>query len=752
MTSTKRKRRRVRGRPKRKIERSAKSVGAGIPDDASGEILGKRIIVYGEREDPYKRQRWRIPGGSLVTSDPAEVFRARVEPFSLDSIVSAAAVITRMRGCDENGFVKRLHDAGETRATFHPSIVRRVVTQAIVERELPDMADRTITATEFRRAERVLMDIGAAADRLPEDADPLDIWAALMRIVQHYTHDQLGYGTYVRELWLNRQVVARALERGVDLEDAYRTKLGLTYSELAVLSFAAYAEVIGEDSTGVLDRDGWGVGEALAIAPDTVRAFFDAAGLDYCGFKQWATDPNVVEEGFEAYALSPVVRWPLIMRSDGRYVAPVARDLLERPTRGFAIDVQQVVQSPEESEVVKRVMSSTYEDYVGALLRAALPQATIHRGRDVLPSDRLNCDFVCVEGKLVTLVEVKAVHIRLKADMTKEFDLLRVEFEGKGIGKGLAQLSESARAIRGGVPSLAKNSVLTGLLVVRGEQVLLNSQEVRSLIEELAAAEVECRFPVKYQVLNDEGLIVLGRIAAAEGGLGKAVRKKLDDSTDLQKDFEDFAAERLNAESPRRPSVRSIGPRCGRCSRSSESRRSRAVLSHAETSGPITQRSSREAVHSGMSIPERAIASRARPVTQAYTSRYSEAEPGGAGMRTTKDYPETVGETELLAGGLPETVKEGNRMLPAWLTERMMTDTWSFGLLTGTGHLICISHISAISQDEAGDLWLDVELLEGDSLPGTTPQSLPRLFSPTSRTTASVAVRHIVAAFELADT
>ena len=553
MSSKKRKRRRTRGRPGRRSERSARSVGAGIPADASGEILGKHIIVYGEREDPFKRQRWRIPGGSLVTSDPAEVFRARVELFSLDSIVNAAATITRMRGRDESGFVEMLHDAGDTQATFHPSIVRRVVTRAIVERELPDTAKRTITAAEFRSAEEVLMDIGASADRLPDDADPLDIWSALMRIVQHYTHDQLGYGTYVRELWLNRQVVARASERGVDFEDAYRRKFGLTYSELAVLSFAAYAEVISEESTGVLDRDGWDLGEALSMDPDTINAFFDDTSLDYCGFKQWATNPNVVEEGFEAYALSPVVRWPLITRSDGRYVAPVARDLLERPTRGFPIGVRQAVQSPQEYEVVKQVMSSTYEDYVEALLRAALPQATIHRGCDVLPSKRLNCDFVCVEGKLVTLVEVKAVHISLKTDMTKDLDLLRVEFKEKGIGKGLAQLAESARAIRDKATGFAKNSILTGLLVVRGEQVFLNSPEVRSLIEDLAAAEVECRFPVKYQVLNDEGLTVLGRIGAAEGGLGKTVRKKLDNSTDLQKDFEDFADQRLSADSPPPP-------------------------------------------------------------------------------------------------------------------------------------------------------------------------------------------------------
>ena len=121
-------------------------------------------------------------------------------------------------------------------------------------------------------------------------------------------------------------------------------------------------------------------------------------------------------------------------------------------------------------------------------------------------------------------------------------------------------------------------------------------------------------------------------------------------------------------------------------------------------------------------------------------------------MRTTRDYSEVVSESEMMSGCLPENVKEGNRMLPAWLTERMMTDTWFFGLLTDSGHLICISRIDAISRDEAGDLWLDVELLEEDPSAENTQEPIVRLFSPTSRTTASVAVRHIVAAFELADT
>ena len=308
---------------------------------------------------------------------------------------------------------------------------------------------------------------------------------------------------------------------------------------------------MADESTGVLDRQTWlTTTSPLAIDPKAVSAFFDAAGLNYRGVKQWAGHPDVVEAGFEPYALSPLVRWPLIQRGDGLYVAPVARDILYRPTRGFPIDVRQVVTSEAEGDVVKQTMGSTYEDYVEQLLRSALPQASIHRGTDVLPGDRLNCDFVCVEGRLVTLIETKAVHIRLKADMTKDFGLLRQELVDKGIGKGLAQLGESGRAIRDRVTPFPKNAILTGLLVVAGEQVFMNSQPMRSLLEDLAAVEAGRGVFIKYQIVNDGGLDLLTRAAAAGRGLGALLREKSANPAECQEDFEDFATRRLGDDSP----------------------------------------------------------------------------------------------------------------------------------------------------------------------------------------------------------
>ena len=61
-------------------------------------------------------------------------------------------------------------------------------------------------------------------------------------------------------------------------------------------------------------------------------------------------------------------------------------------------------------------------------------------------------------------------------------------------------------------------------------------------MEELASAETGHRFPVKYQIANDEGLARLMCQAAAREGLGTLLCKKLEHSAEFEEDFEDFAA------------------------------------------------------------------------------------------------------------------------------------------------------------------------------------------------------------------
>jgi hypothetical protein len=94
------------------------------------------------------------------------------------------------------------------------------------------------------------------------------------------------------------------------------------------------------------------------------------------------------------------------------------------------------------------------------------------------------------------------------------------------------------------------------------------------------------------------------------------------------------------------------------------------------------------------------------------------------------------------------------QLLPAWFVPRMMTDVWSFALLTANRQAILIDHINRISQAADGGLWLDVQLLDsaGGWEENLRQMGLHIITAPTTRTSASVNAAHIVAAFEIADT
>ena len=89
---------------------------------------------------------------------------------------------------------------------------------------------------------------------------------------------------------------------------------------------------------------------------------------------------------------------------------------------------------------------------------------------------------------------------------------------------------------------------------------------------------------------------------------------------------------------------------------------------------------------------------------------------------------------------------------PPWFVERMMTDTWFFGLLLTTGAVAVVESITAI-HEYAGIVWIDVQMAEkGQGEYSLKSDIGPLLFAPTSRTTASFRADAIVGAVELADT
>ena len=100
-----------------------------------------------------------------------------------------------------------------------------------------------------------------------------------------------------------------------------------------------------------------------------------------------------------------------------------------------------------------------------------------------------------------------------------------------------------------------------------------------------------------------------------------------------------------------------------------------------------------------------------------------------------------------------EIVEEATQLLPTWFTRHMMTEAGAYGLLTDTGVTIGITSINSVIQAADGQLWLDVSLLvkEPSINEPVKGDALKLITAYTWRATASIATRHIVAAFELAD-
>lgn len=106
------------------------------------------------------------------------------------------------------------------------------------------------------------------------------------------------------------------------------------------------------------------------------------------------------------------------------------------------------------------------------------------------------------------------------------------------------------------------------------------------------------------------------------------------------------------------------------------------------------------------------------------------------------DDPELFSDAELQAAVL---------LLPAWFVPRMMSDQWHFVFLMVNGDFLHFSTINDVTLGSDG-IWIDVELADVVPPHGDFPRGARHIGAPTSRLSASVNSRHIMAAFETADT
>ena len=90
-------------------------------------------------------------------------------------------------------------------------------------------------------------------------------------------------------------------------------------------------------------------------------------------------------------------------------------------------------------------------------------------------------------------------------------------------------------------------------------------------------------------------------------------------------------------------------------------------------------------------------------------------------------------------------------ILPAWFVPRMCTDNWFFGLLLPDGRVWAVATIERVVRDQAGEIWLDVELHDYD-WGGHKSFPYEIVTAPTSRKSATIKASAVMAAFELCDT
>jgi len=85
-------------------------------------------------------------------------------------------------------------------------------------------------------------------------------------------------------------------------------------------------------------------------------------------------------------------------------------------------------------------------------------------------------------------------------------------------------------------------------------------------------------------------------------------------------------------------------------------------------------------------------------------------------------------------------------IVPAWYTQRMMDDSWWFGLQMADGKVVAMSKILSISDDGQ---WMDVEPLAPDDLPRRDDVAQFVCAVADDRRGASLRIDKIVAAYDL---
>ena len=518
-----------------------------------GSMLGYQILIKGEAHHPGQLRAWELPSGlAAVTEDPEVVLERRLTPFTLDSIVRLAGHATAAQLWRNEEFAQAVSAAGEDpRLIFSPFLMRRFVREAILRRALPDQAHREMLPSDLKAAEDAVWQSFSPEDLAVAKTRGADGWPLFLRMLQAQYPDQLAYSRYKFETALALDTIEQAQAADLDLGEVYRSAYGCTFEDISFIS-ATLSAVAGFAGKVVFDPAETDLG-VKGISGDTLRAYWRHCAITYEKFAQEADAPGVSVEGYDTYALSPTVKWPLVILSDGMMVPPIAGDLLNRGARGFVIDSLQAIRNKEDLGRFNLARGRAFERYVGDTLSAMDGVGTVCHADDMFKSGTRHCDWICREGKNVTLIETKSIWFSLGSDMTKTRAQLKTEIAKEGsIADAVEQLESSARAIRDQETELPKNANLMGLIVVSGHQVGLNAPLFYELVDEVHHERGLPKRIIKYQIANDEGFTKLARRFRHGGSLSKYLSAKWQ-SPDRKHDDLHFAADVLPEDLPPHP-------------------------------------------------------------------------------------------------------------------------------------------------------------------------------------------------------
>jgi len=481
---------------------------AGASVRQVGELFGYSLSVFGYALTP----RWNIRGkvcrglAFFPTWSDTWLWHTRVSLFTLPSIVYGAA-----RMCAEAELHKGDYDGpgdDPLRGKLAPLLYRRLVTEAIARRPLPDRAERIAGPNDIREAAIVCFSQSATQD------DGRNAMATVMRLLQLQQHDQVDFVYFTIEHYLIKAVIRRLSERDIDLDAFCQARFGLTFDQVCFLSFAVYATA-ARNPGFVFTRQRYWDDSHFNISQEQWETFLDGMALNFAQFQEKAISKAVRIEGYETYALSPLKRWPLVEVDNERYIVPIARDALERVPFGFLFDMREAGLSQKAEGTLHEIRGEVFDEFAGRCLRFAKAGQQIYRAEEVVSAKRTKtkvCDWIVTDAQSVTCIEVKNKHFSLETDMRKEEQYLKKELaKSGGIVDAIVQVTETFNVLPN--QSIINMNVVKhkfAVIIVHNEHVMLNFQETRSLIAEVYHEKTGQSGPdIDYYIMNDGALTAL---------------------------------------------------------------------------------------------------------------------------------------------------------------------------------------------------------------------------------------------------